>query len=289
MMTTHDILQKALDGARISLDEGVRLYQEADLFDLVTVADELNHKKNPNSRNEATFVVDLNLNYTNTCYTNCNFCAFYRSPGDFKEGYLLTHEEIFNKIEELVAIGGTQVLMQGGHNPDLGIDYYESLTRAVKERFPEVHIHSYSASEVLHVSKISKIPVREVLDRLKNAGLNSLPGGGAEILVDPVRMRVSPLKAKVADYFEVHETAHRLGLRSTSTMVYGLGESIMERMIHFDNVRKAQDKTGGFRAFIPWSFESESTEMALPRRTGTEYLRMIALSRIMLDNIQHLQ
>ena len=288
-MTVQDILEKAFQGERISLDEGACLYEEADLFELGIVADELNLRKNPESKTRATFVVDRNINYTNYCYTLCKFCAFYRRPGDTKEGYLRTHEEIFQKIEELVAIGGTQVLMQGGHNPDLGIEYYEELTRAVKEKFPQAHIHSFSASEVIHISKISKLSIREVLTRLKNAGLNSLPGGGAEILVDRVRMEVSPLKTKVADYFEVHRTAHELGLRSTSTMVYGLGETIEERMVHFDHYRRLQDETRGFRAFIPWSFESESTEMSMPRRTGSEYLRMVALSRIMLDNIQHLQ
>lgn len=278
-----------MDGQRINLEEGVRLYQEADLFDLGIVADELNLRKNPESKTRATFVVDRNINYTNYCYTLCKFCAFYRRPGDMKEGYLRTNEEIFKKIEELVAIGGTQVLMQGGHNPELGIGYYEMLVREVRKRFPQVHVHSFSASEVVHISKVSKLSIREVLTRLKDAGLNSLPGGGAEILADRVRMEVSPLKTKVADYFEVHETAHEIGLRSTATMVYGLGETIMERMLHFDGYRKLQDKTAGFRAFIPWSFESESTQMAMPRRTGTEYLRMISLSRIMLDNIQHLQ
>lgn len=288
-MNVQDILEKALQGERVSLEEGVKLYHEADLFDLGIVADELNVRKNPESKTRATFVVDRNINYTNYCYTLCKFCAFYRRPGDTKEGYLRTNEEIFQKIEELVVLGGTQVLMQGGHNPDLGIEYYESLTRAVKGRFPQVHVHSFSASEVVHISKISKISIKEVLTRLKNAGLNSLPGGGAEILVDRVRAEVSPLKTKVAEYFEVHETAHNLGLKTTSTMVYGLGETVMERMMHFDGYRRLQDKTHGFRAFIPWSFESESTEMAMPRRTGSEYLRMIALSRIMLDNIQHLQ
>ena len=288
-MTVHEILEKALQGKRISLDEGVRLYEEADLFDLGMAADELNLRKNPESKTRATFVVDRNINYTNFCYTNCKFCAFYRRPGDKKEGYLRTNEEIFKKIEELIALGGTQVLMQGGHHPDLGIEYYEQLTRAVKKKFPQIHIHSFSASEVVHISKISKISILEVLTRLKNAGLNSLPGGGAEILVDRVRMRVSPLKTKVADYFEVHETAHSIGLKTTATMVYGLGETTMERMMHFDGYRKLQDKTGGFRAFIPWSFESESTAMQMPRQTGAEYLRMISLSRIMLDNIQHLQ
>lgn len=283
------ILDKALDGKRISIEEGVRLYHEADLFDLGAVANELNLRKNPDAKHRATFLVDRNINYTNICYTYCKFCAFYREPGDVKEGYLRSTEEIFEKIVELVAIGGTQVLMQGGHNPQLGIEYYEKLVRDVRARFPQVQVHSFSASEVQHISRVSKLSIKETLTRLKAAGLNSLPGGGAEILVDRVRNEVSPLKTKVSEYFEVHRTAHEIGLKSTSTMVYGLGETIEERMMHLDAYRTLQDKTGGFRAFIPWSFESESTEMKMPRRTGSEYLRMIALSRIMLDNIQHLQ
>jgi cyclic dehypoxanthinyl futalosine synthase len=288
-VTVRSILDKALAGERVSLEEGVRLYHEAELFELGFAADELNFRKNPESRTRATFLVDRNINYTNYCYTLCKFCAFYRLPGDEKEGYLRTNEEIFRKIEELVAIGGTQVLLQGGHNPDLGIEYYETLTRDVKMRFPRVHVHSFSASEVRHMAKVSNLKIRDVLLRLKAAGLNSLPGGGAEILVDRVRRIVSPLKTKTGEYFEVHRTAHEIGLKSTGTMVYGLGETVEERMMHFDGYRRLQDETGGFRAFIPWSFESESTPMPMPRQTGSEYLRMIALSRIMLDNIQHLQ
>ncbi len=283
------ILSKATQGERVSIEEGATLFYEADLFDLGAAANELNLRKNPKAAREATFVVDRNINYSNYCNTGCKFCAFYRLPGDRKEGYIETHEEIFKKINELVAMGGTQVMMQGGHNPALGIDYYEGLTRAVKKEFPQVQIHSYSASEVLHIAKVSGISVREVLERLKAAGLNSLPGGGAEILVDRVRQLVSPLKIKTAEYFEVHRTAHEIGLKSTGTMVYGLGETIEERMMHFDGYRSLQEKTGGFRAFIPWSFESDSTEIKMPRRTGSEYLRMVALSRIMLDNIQHVQ
>lgn len=288
-MKTNEILDKALQGGRVTIEEGVYLHDHADLFELGAAAQELCLQKVPESQTRATFVVDRNINYTNYCYTYCKFCAFYRAPGDKKEGYLRTNEEIFHKIEELIAIGGTQVLLQGGHNPELGIDYYENIVRAIHARYPQVHVHSFSASEVFHIHKVSRIPIREVLQRLKNAGLNSLPGGGAEILVDRVRQLVSPLKTKVAEYFEVHRTAHELGLKSTSTMVYGLGETTEERMIHFDQYRRLQDITGGFRAFIPWSFESESTEMIMPRQTGSEYLRMIALSRIMLDNIQHLQ
>jgi dehypoxanthine futalosine cyclase len=287
--SVDDILRKALDGGRVSIAEGVKLFEEAGLFELGHTANELNISKNPQAKHRATFLVDRNINYTNICYTYCKFCAFYREPGDVKEGYLRSTEEIFKKIEELVAIGGTQVLMQGGHNPQLGIEYYEQLVRDVRARFPQVHVHSFSASEVQHISRVSKLSIRETLTRLKAAGLNSLPGGGAEILVDRVRNEVSPLKTKVSEYFEIHRAAHEVGLISTGTMVYGLGETLEERMMHLDAYRHLQDQTKGFRAFIPWSFESESTEMKLPRRSGHEYLRMIALSRIMLDNIQHLQ
>lgn len=287
--SVEDIVEGALRGRRVTVDEGMKLYYEADLHHLGFVADELCAQKNPAARTQATFVVDRNINYTNFCYTLCKFCAFYRLPGDKNEGYVRTQKEIHDKIAELIALGGTQVLLQGGHNPELGIDYYEELIRFVRKDFPQVHVHSFSASEVVHMSRTSKISIREALLRLKAAGLNSLPGGGAEILSDRVRGIVSPLKTKVADYFEVHKTAHEIGLKSTSTMVYGLGETIEERMVHFEHYRKLQDQTHGFRAFIPWSFESESTEMSMPRRTGSEYLRMVALSRIMLDNIQHLQ
>ncbi len=283
------ILEKALAGGRVTIEEGVRLYHEADLFKLGAAANELCLLKNPGADKKATFLVDRNINYTNICYTYCKFCAFYREPGDVKEGYIRSTQEIFNKIDELVAIGGTQVLLQGGHNPQLGIEYYEDIVRKIRAKYPQVHVHSFSASETWHIARVSKLTVRQVLQRLKDAGLNSLPGGGAEILVDRVRQVVSPLKTKTAEYFEVHRTAHELGLISTATMVYGLGETVEERMMHLDAYRTLQDVTRGFRAFIPWSFESESTEMSMPRRTGSEYLRMIALSRIMLDNIQHLQ
>ena len=288
-MTIEAILEKALNGQRVTLEEGARLYSEAPLHELGMIANQLNLQKNPESAHRATFLVDRNINYTNICYTYCKFCAFYREPGDVKEGYLRSTQEIFDKISELVAIGGTQALMQGGHNPQLGIEYYEQLVRDVRAKFPMVHVHSFSASEVQHISRVSKISIREVLTRLKAAGLNSFPGGGAEILVERVRDQVSPLKTKVHEYFEIHRTAHEVGLISTGTMVYGLGETPLERMEHLDKYRRLQDETRGFRAFIPWSFESESTEMTMPRRTGSEYLRMIALCRIMLDNIQHLQ
>lgn len=287
--TTEDILKEALLGRRVTVSEGARLHAEADLYELAEAAHQLNLQKNPEAAWRTTFVVDRNINYTNYCNTLCKFCAFYRLPGDRAEGYVRGLDEIYQKIDELIAIGGTQVLMQGGHNPDLGIEYYEDLIQSVRKRFPTVIIHSLSASEICHIGKVSNLPIRTVLLRLNAAGLESLPGGGAEILVDRIRERVSPLKTKVADYLSVHRTAHELGMKSTATMVYGLGEEIEDRMRHLDVIRTLQDETGGFRAFIPWSFESESTEMSMPRQTGEEYLRMIALSRILLDNVRHLQ
>lgn len=289
MSKVREILKKAQDGHRISLEEGVLLFTEANLFELGRVAKDLCVRRVPESQIEATFVVDRNINYTNYCNSLCKFCAFYRLPGDKEEGYVRGLDEIFQKIEELVAIGGTQVLLQGGHNPDLGIAYYEDLIAKIHARFPQVIIHSLSASEICHIAKVSNISRKEALERVRRAGMESLPGGGAEILVDRVRNRISPLKTKTADWVDVHRTAHLLGMKGTATMVYGFEETPLERMEHFEVVRKLQDETGGFRAFIPWSFVSESTEMDLPRRTGDEYLRMIALSRIMLDNILHIQ
>ena len=289
VLQVKKILDKATDGERITVPEGAFLFRVAGLFDIATCANTLKEQKNPYSKSHATFVVDRNINYTNYCNTFCKFCAFYRTPGDQKEGYVRTLEEIYHKIDELIAIGGTQVLMQGGHNPDLGIEYYESLIQAVRTKYPQINIHSLSASEIHHICKVSNLSISEVLSRLKAVGLESVPGGGAEILVDRVRQVISPLKIKVNEYLQVHRTAHEMGMKSTATMVYGLVETIEERMIHFDVIRSLQDETGGFRAFIPWSFESQSTQLNLPRRTGEEYLRMIALSRIMLDNVQHLQ
>jgi cyclic dehypoxanthinyl futalosine synthase len=282
-------LDKVLDGYRLSITEGERLFHEADLHEIGDCANTLCQRRVPYAAEKATFVVDRNINYTNYCNTLCKFCAFYRLPGDKNEGYVRTFDEITKKIEELIALEGTQVLMQGGHHPDLGIDYYEQLVTVVHKRFPQIIIHSFSASEIMHIAKVSQLTITDVLLRLKGCGLESLPGGGAEILVDHVRHRISPLKTKVQDYIKVHQTAHGLGMKSTGTMVYGLGESIEDRMQHFDVLRRLQDQTAGFRAFIPWSFESQNTELTLPRRTGEEYLRMIAISRLMLDNFPHLQ
>lgn len=289
LFSVETILDKALERKRISLEEGEFLFSTASLYELGSVANTLTNQRVEGSDLYATFVVDRNINYTNFCNTLCKFCAFYRLPGDQKEGYVRSIEKIYEKIQELVDIGGTQVLMQGGHNPDLGIEYYEDLVERVHQKFPQIIVHSFSASEICHIAKVSNLTITDTLLRLKTKGLESLPGGGAEILVDEVRKRISPLKTKVADYVNVHRAAHQLNMKSTATMVYGLGETIYQRMQHFDVIRTLQDEYHGFRAFIPWSFVSERTEMDMPNRTGEEYLRMIAISRIMLDNITHLQ
>jgi cyclic dehypoxanthinyl futalosine synthase len=235
-----------------------------------------------------TFVRDRIINYTNVCITYCKFCAFYRPPGH-EEAYVRPKDEIFAKIEEMLRHRGTTVMLQGGHHPDLNIDYYEDLFSSVKQRFPEVYLHSLTASEVDHIAHQSGLSLEETLIRLKQAGLDSLPGGGAEMLVDEVRQKVSPLKATADRWFEVHEVAHSLGMESTATMVFGFGESNLQRIQHLERLRQLQDRTGGFRSFIHWSLTPNHTGM---QRTmppaGQEYLRILAIARLYLDNFNHI-
>ncbi|HXE72225.1 MAG TPA: CofH family radical SAM protein, partial [Candidatus Nitrosotenuis sp.] len=218
----------------------------------------------------------------------CKFCAFYRPPGH-PEAYLRPKEEIFAKIDEMLAVGGTTLMLQGGHHPELKIDYYEDLFSSIKARYPDLYLHSLTASEVDHIATVSGLSLEETLRRLRQAGLDSLPGGGAEILVDEVRRRVSPLKISAARWLEVHETAHRLGIESTATMVFGFGETMAQRIEHLERLRQLQDRTGGFRSFIHWSLTTEHTAM---RRTippgGVEYLRVLAIARLYLDNFKHI-
>lgn len=284
----HDrILSKRLEGERLSLEEGILLYS-CDLLRLGQAAQELARRKNPDKI--ITFIVDRNVSYTNACVVDCDFCAFYRSPGH-KEAYTLTHEEIFKKVQELVDLGGTQVLIQGGVNPELPLEYYLDLIHAIRERFPQVHVHSFSVVEFDMISKKFRMPLPEVFRRFKEAGLNSIPGGGAEILVERVRKLISPKKASSDRWIHVMKTAHEAGLRSTATMVYGHLETLEERIIHMLKIRDLQDQTHGFRAFIPWSLSPQGTpRMSHFRQAGGEdYLKTIAVSRLMLDNIEHLQ
>ncbi len=287
----REVLDKALAGERVTDADAAALLRTRDLVAVGRVANELRNRRNDATR--VTFIVDRNINYTNVCYTDCDFCAFYRSPGDTREGYLLPKPVIFNKIEETLAIGGTGVLMQGGHHPDLDITYYEDLFRSIKERYP-IHLHCLSPPEVQHVARRSKLTVWETLSRLRDAGLDSLPGGGAEILVDRVRDIIAPKKTTSDEWLGVMREAHRLGMSTTATMMYGHVETLEERIEHMCRIRDLQDETGGFRAFISWTFQRDGnrlddvvTDDQMP--TSFDYLLTQAVSRIYLDNVPHIQ
>jgi cyclic dehypoxanthinyl futalosine synthase len=289
--TVEEILVKALDGERIGDDEAVALLRSRELVPIGRVADELRSRKTDPDR--ITFIVDRNLNYTNICVTDCDFCAFYRSPGDRNEGYLLPKPVIFKKIEETLAIGGTGVLMQGGHHPDLGIDYYEDLFSSIKQRY-KIHLHALSPPEIQHIARRSKLTVWETLARLRDSGLDSVPGGGGEILVDRVRDIIAPKKTKSSEWLGVMRHAHKLGMSTTATMMYGHVETVPERVEHMRRIRELQDETRGFRAFISWTFQRDGNRLsehvpdaAMP--TSFDYLLTQAVSRIYLDNVDHIQ
>jgi cyclic dehypoxanthinyl futalosine synthase len=286
-----EILEQALAGERLTDGEAVCLLESRDLVPIGRAADELRARKTDPTR--VTFIVDRNLNYTNVCYTDCDFCAFYRRPGDRREGYLLPKSVIFKKIEETLAIGGTGLLMQGGHHPDLGVDYYEDLFRSIKARYP-IHLHALSPSEIQHAARRSKLTIWETLSRLRDAGLDSIPGGGAEILVDRVRDVISPKKTTSAEWLDVMRHAHRLGMSTTATMMYGHVETLDERVEHMRRIRELQDETRGFRAFISWTFQDDGNRLGekVPREampTSFDYLLTQAVSRIYLDNVDHIQ
>ena len=285
------VLDKALSGGRINDAEATMLLRSRDLVGIGRVADELRARRTDPER--VTFVIDRNVNYTNICHTDCDFCAFYRKPGDRREGYLLPKSVIFKKIEETLSIGGTALLMQGGHHPDLGIDYYEDLFSSIKARYA-IHLHALSPPEVQHIARRSKLTVPEAMTRLRDAGLDSLPGGGAEILVDRVRDIIAPKKTKSEEWLAVMRTAHRLGMSTTATMMYGHVETLDERVAHMGKIRALQDELGGFRAFISWTFQPDGTRLAslveaeqMP--TSFDYLLTQAVSRIYLDNVDHIQ
>src|SRR2546422_5271981 len=286
-----EVLDKALAGERISDDDAKLLLESRELVRIGRAAHELRCRKAPADR--VTFVIDRNLNYTNVCYTDCNFCAFYRRPGDAREGYTLPKPVIFKKIEETLALGGTALLMQGGHNPDLGIDWYEDLFRSIKARYP-IHLHALSPSEVQHIARKARLTPSETLSRLRDAGLDSLPGGGAEILVDRVRKIIAPKKTRTDEWLDVMRQAHRLGMSTTATMMYGHVETLEERVEHMRRIRELQDETRGFRAFISWTFQGDGNRLdhVVPeesRPTSFDYLLTQAVSRIYLDNVPHIQ
>ena len=280
-----EILARAAKGERLSEEEGVALLCEADFHSLGRAALEVRWRLNPDPI--VTFVGDRNINYTNVCICACRFCAFHRPPGA-PDAYLLSYEEVLRKVEELVAAGGTQVLIQGGLHPDIDLSYITGMFRAIKERF-DVEIHSLSPPEVVHLAERSGLSLAETLSRLREAGLDSLPGGGAEILVDRVRRLISPRKITADQWLEVMRTAHRLGLRSTATMMFGSLETPEERIRHMVRIRELQDETGGFTAFIPWSYQPHRTALGGEKAGAVEYLRVLAVARLMLDNVPHIQ
>ncbi|MBA3484903.1 MAG: dehypoxanthine futalosine cyclase [Pirellulales bacterium] len=283
----NSLLDKAVAGERLSPEEGLRLLECRDLAALGRAANEVTLRLHP--ENYRTYNIDRNINYTNICTAVCDFCAFYRGPKS-PEGYVLDREVIFQKIEETVAIGGDQILMQGGLHPDFKIEWYEELLQAIKGRFPQVNIHGFSPPEIYHFTKVSKLPLRTVLERLKAAGLGSLPGGGAEILVDRVRAAMTRGKVMTDDWLEVNRVWHELGGRSTATMMFGHIETLAERVEHLERLRQLQDETGGFTAFICWTFQPEHTEMAHVSPAGSfEYLKTNAVARLYLDNFANFQ
>ena len=269
-------------------EEAVDLLGSPDLIGIGMAADAVRRRLHPEG--VVSYIIDRNINYTNVCTEYCTFCAFYRPVGH-PEGYLLSKEELFRKIQETLDLGGTGVLMQGGLHPDLKIEWYEDLLRSIKQRF-RIHLHCFSSPEILNIAELSGLTIRDTIARLMDAGLDSIPGGGAEILDDNVRRRISRLKCSTEEWAEVHRVAHSLGMRTTATMMFGCGESHHERVNHLDVVRRIQQETGGFTAFIPWTFQKENTSLGRSVRqeaTAVEYLKTLAVSRLYLEDILNVQ
>ncbi|HEY0875108.1 MAG TPA: cyclic dehypoxanthinyl futalosine synthase [Vicinamibacterales bacterium] len=287
MSAIETIAAKVRDGARIDRAEALELYLHAPTALLGALADGIRARKHPDRI--VTYIIDRNVNYTNVCVARCNFCAFYRPVGS-SEGYVLGFEEIFRKIDETIELGGGQLLLQGGHNPDLPLEWYEDLFRAVKARYPAFKLHALSPPEVIHLTRMSRLSIAQVIERLVAAGLDSIPGGGAEILVDRVRKILNCYNKAAADeWLDVMRHAHRAGLRTTATMMYGHVETPEERLEHMFRLRDLQDEMGGFTAFITWSYQPEHTELGGYEATGVEYLRTLAIGRIVLDNFDNMQ
>ena len=270
---------------RLSEREGVELLTHGDPIELGRQADAARRELFDDT---VTFIVDRNINYTNVCKNECRFCAFFRRQGH-KDAYLLTYDEILEKVRETVEAGGTQVMIQGGLYPDLGLGYYEKMLRLIKTNFPSITIHSFTATEIQYFAQQEGISILDTLKRLQDAGLASLPGGGAEILVDEVRKRVSPKKIMTDDWLHVMECAHSIGMESTATMVIGFGETMAQRIEHMEKVRRLQDKTGGFQAFITWTFQPGNTELGGERTSGWDYMKTLAMTRLYMDNVKHIQ
>ena len=285
--TVQNLLDETVAGRRLQPEEGLELLSGNDLAALGRAADAVTGRLH--GEPYRTFNIDRNVNYTNVCTSGCRFCAFSRPPGD-PAGYVIDPDALYEKIRETIALGGDQILLQGGMHPELKIDWYEQLLRGIKQRFPQINIHGFGPPEIDHLAEISGLPLRTVLQRLKEAGLGSLPGGGAEILVDRVRRAISPCKVSAARWLEVCRAWHTLGGRGSATMMFGHVETPAERIEHLQRLRCLQDETGGFTAFIGWTFQPGNTELAELRGAGTwDYLKTLAVSRLYLDNFANLQ
>ncbi|KTD84495.1 cyclic dehypoxanthinyl futalosine synthase [Paenibacillus etheri] len=287
------ILDKALRGERLQLEDTIRLFESNEIEKMGAAANTIMERWHPDPM--ATFVIGRNINYTNVCDVYCRFCAFYRRPGS-DEGYVLPDETIYQKIAETIAVNGTEILMQGGTNPNLPFSYYTDILRGIKQRFPEITMHSFSPAEIMKMKEVSGLSLEEVVREIHAAGLDSLPGGGAEILDDRTRRKISRLKGSWREWMDVMQTAHKIGMNTTATMVIGLGESMEERALHLLRVREAQDEciankydSEGFLAFISWTFQPDNTNLKLDRQTPEEYLKTVAISRLVLDNIKNFQ
>jgi len=286
--TIQPILDKTLDGERLTGGDCTTLLESNDFVRIGLAAHEMRKRKNP--ADVVTYIIDRNINYTNVCNVVCTFCAFYRRPGK-PDTYVHSIEEICKRIDETIALGGSGVLMQGGLHPDFNIEWYENLLSTLHAKYPKFQLHCFSPPEIHNISLISKLDYVSIMQRLKDAGLNSMPGGGGEILDDEVRARVST-KCNTQQWLDVMRAVHKVGLRSTATMMFGIGDNVSHRVNHLQRIRDVQDETGGFSAFIPWTFQRENT--ALGRKikeepTGIDYLKMLAVSRLFLDNVQHIQ
>lgn len=284
-MSVKKVFKKASQGKRLESDEGLLLFKQADLLDLGELADNVRRRLHP--QRLVTFIIDRNINYTNICINKCKFCAFYRDA-DSPDAFILSKADIFRKIEETIAQNGTQILMQGGVHPDLGIEYFEDLFSSIKDRFA-IQIHSLSPAEISFLAKKANISILDALIRLRSSGLDSIPGGGAEILVDRVRKKVSPNKIRWKQWAEVMRTAQKIGMPTTATMMFGSLETDKEIIAHLVRLRNIQDETHGFTAFIPWTYQPGNTELGGRSATAVEYLKVLALSRIMLDNFVNIQ
>lgn len=285
--TVREILNKSIEGERITADEGLMLLQSHDLAAIGSAADQVARRLHP--ENVRTYNIDRNINYTNVCTAVCHFCAFYRGPKS-DEGYVLSTEQVLEKIGETVELGGNQILMQGGLHPKFKLEWYEDLLRSIKSEFPEVNIHAFSPPEFHHFTKVNNLSIEEVLRRLKEAGLGSIPGGGAEILVDRVRSELTRGKVMTDDWLNVMRVWHKMGGKSTATMMFGHVETLEERIEHLERLRQLQDETGGFTAFICWTFQPDNTDLSdVPASGSFEYLKTQAIARLYLDNFPNIQ